>query len=272
MDAVFRALPDASRRQLLDRLHVRGGQSLRELGEGLEMSRQAVSKHLAVLEEARLVTAVRRGREKLHYLDPVPIREVADRWIGKYERGRMAALTQPKRSLEGPAMEAKDAMDKPEFVYVIYIRATPGKIYQALTDPAFTRVYTGGTGPEPDWEVGSPVRWKSAPDGEFEELGQRVLEAEPGRRLSYTWHTLQPTHRALFDSDEEFTKACEERSRVAFGIEPAEVPEPGSKLTITHDGFTSPDGRMLEGTSGGWVMILSALKTVPEKGEPAARP
>lgn len=272
MDAVFRALADASRRKLLDRLHARGGQSLRELSEGLGMSRQAVSKHLTVLEEARLVTAVRRGREKLHYLNPVPIHEVADRWIGKYERGRMAALTQLKRSLEGPAMKAKDAMDKPEFVYVIYVQATPEKIYQALTDPAFIRIYMGGTGPESDWKVGSPVRWKSTPDGEFEELGQRVLEAEPGRRLSYTWHTLQPMHRALFDSDEEFAKACEERSKVTFDIEPAEVPELGSKLTITHDGFTSSDSRMLEGTSGGWVMILSALKTVLEKGEPVARP
>ena len=266
MDAVFRALADASRRRLLDRLHARNGQSLKELGEGLGMSRQAVSKHLAVLEEAGLVTAVRHGREKLHYLNPVPIQEITDRWIGKYERDRMAALSVLKRSLEGPAMS------KPEFVYVIYIRTTPEELYRALTEPEFIRAYMGGTGPESDWKVGSPVRWKSHPDGEFEELGQRVLEAEPGKRLSYTWHTLRPEHRAMFDSDEEFARAREERSKVTFDIEPAEVPELGVKLTITHDGFDSPDSKMLQSVSGGWIMILSALKTVLETGAaPAAR-
>ena len=96
MDAVFRALADASRRQLLDRLNARNGQSLRELSEGLDMSRQAVSKHLAVLEAAQLVIPVRHGRLRLHYLNPVPIRQMADRWIGRYERGRLMALSHLK--------------------------------------------------------------------------------------------------------------------------------------------------------------------------------
>jgi DNA-binding transcriptional ArsR family regulator len=101
MDAVFRALADASRRELLDRLYERSGQTLGELCEGLAMSRQAVTKHLAILEEANLVATLWRGREKLHYLNPVPIHEIAERWIRKYERGRLRALAELKKNLEG---------------------------------------------------------------------------------------------------------------------------------------------------------------------------
>ena len=101
MDGVFKALADASRRSLLDRLHAKNGQTLNELCEGLAMTRQAVTKHLVILEEANLVTTHKQGREKLHYLNPVPIQEIADRWMGKYERGRLAALAELKRRLEG---------------------------------------------------------------------------------------------------------------------------------------------------------------------------
>ena len=100
-DAAFHALADATRRQLLDRLHARNGQTLGELCEGFDMSRQAVTKHLAILEDANLVATVKRGREKLHYLNPVPIHEIAERWIGKFERGRLRALAELKRQLEG---------------------------------------------------------------------------------------------------------------------------------------------------------------------------
>jgi DNA-binding transcriptional ArsR family regulator len=100
-DAVFRALADASRRQLLDRLHARDGQTLGELCRGLAMSRQAVTKHLGILEEANLVSCRREGREKLHFINPVPINEIAERWISKFDRGRLAALADLKRSLEG---------------------------------------------------------------------------------------------------------------------------------------------------------------------------
>jgi len=101
MDDVFRALADASRRSLLDRLHARNGQTLNELCEGLAMTRQAVTKHLAILEAANLVTTFKHGREKLHYLNPVPIHEIADRWINKFERGRLRALAELKKRLEG---------------------------------------------------------------------------------------------------------------------------------------------------------------------------
>jgi DNA-binding transcriptional ArsR family regulator len=100
-DAVFRALADASRRQLLDRLFARSGQTLNELCQGLEMTRQAVSKHLAILEEANLVSSVKQGREKLHFINPVPINDIAERWIGKFERPSLSALSHLKKSLEG---------------------------------------------------------------------------------------------------------------------------------------------------------------------------
>lgn len=282
MDAVFRALGDASRRDLLDRLRRRNGQSLRELCEGLEMSRQAVSKHLAVLEAAGLVTAVRDGRQKLHYLNPVPIQEIADRWIGKYEQGRLTTLSELKRQLEEPGRPERQeqterqertegtTMGKPEFVYVIYIQTTPERLYEALTDAEFAQRYFGGWGPKSDWRPGSPVLWKMGPDGDYEDLDMHVLEAEPGRRLAYSWHRLLPMHRELFGSDEEFEAARKEKSKVAFDIEPGEAPGAGVKLTITHDGFDSPDSKMLEGTSGGWVMILSALKTLLEGGGQAS--
>jgi DNA-binding transcriptional ArsR family regulator len=103
MDAVFRALADESRRLLLDRLHARNGQSLSELCEGLGKSRQAVTKHLIILEEANLIAAIKRGRERFHFLNPVPINDIAERWIGKYERGRLQALAQLKKNLERDA-------------------------------------------------------------------------------------------------------------------------------------------------------------------------
>jgi DNA-binding transcriptional ArsR family regulator len=100
MDLVFKALADPSRRELLDRLHARNGQTLGELCEEMEMSRQAVSKHLDILQTANLVATVKRGREKEHYLNPVPINEIAERWIGKYERGRLKVLSELKKNLE----------------------------------------------------------------------------------------------------------------------------------------------------------------------------
>jgi DNA-binding transcriptional ArsR family regulator len=100
MDAVFKALADPSRRELLDRLYAENGQTLNELCARLAMTRQAVSKHLAILEDANLVATIKRGREKLHYLNPVPIHEIAERWIGKYERHRLRALSDLKRGLE----------------------------------------------------------------------------------------------------------------------------------------------------------------------------
>src|SRR3954471_10565977 len=142
-DAVFRALADPSRRRLLDDLNARSGQTLRELCAGLDMARQSVSKHLAVLEAAGLVTTVRRGREKLHHLDAAPINAIAERWMTRFDRQRAGALADLKRALESGTMN--------EFAYTTYISTTPEKLWQALTEPAFTRQYWG-VAFETDWK------------------------------------------------------------------------------------------------------------------------
>ncbi|MHA6630673.1 ArsR/SmtB family transcription factor [Pseudonocardia sichuanensis] len=256
MDEVFRALADPSRRRLLDSLNSRNGQRLRELCAGLDMARQSVSKHLAVLEEANLVTAVRRGRDKLHYLNAAPIHAIADRWIHQYDRRRVEALADLKNALES-------SMDAPAFVYTTFIRTTPEKLWQALTEPAFTRRYWG-VAFETDWTPGSPMVW--------EENGRRtadpeqvVLQAEPHRRLAYTWHTPTPEWAAAagIGDDVRATLAAEDRSTVTFEIEPlGEI----VKLTVVHDGF--PEGStMREMVSGGWPHLLSDLKTLLETGD-----
>ena len=267
MDEAFRALADPSRRRLLDRLNERNGQTLRELCDGLATTRQAVSKHLAVLESADLVTTVRRGREKLHYLNAAPITAIADRWLSRYDRQRAAALADLSRALE------RQPMESPTFVYTTYITTTPERLWAALIEPAFTRRYWGGVALVSDWQVGSPVLWQDAPDAEPRDLGQRVLVAEPYRRLSYSWHGFQPEHAEHFGwSDAELAaRLNERRSTVTFEITPH---GPSAvRLTVIHDGF-SPDSEMhkaisgqLDG-SGGWPELLASLKTLVETGEP----
>src|SRR4051812_7467887 len=182
LDEVFRALADPNRRRLLDTLNDRNGQTLRELCSGLDMARQSVSKHLAILEAANLVTTVRRGREKLHYLNAEPINEIAERWITRYEQARVEALADLKRALEDAPM------DKPSFVYTTYIRTTPERLWQALTEPAFTERYWNLSF-ETDWRPGSPMTWHQR--GLAIE-GSVVLDADPFRKLSYTWHSFTP--------------------------------------------------------------------------------
>src|ERR1700735_4231467 len=154
MDDVFKALGDPSRRLLLDSLNERNGQTLRELCAGLDMARQSVSKHLAVLEGANLITTVSRGREKYHYLNAAPINEIAERWITRYERERVLALADLKKALEDSSVE------NPSFVYTTYIRTTPEQLWQALTEPAFTQRYWSITF-ESDWKPGSTVTWNT---------------------------------------------------------------------------------------------------------------
>jgi uncharacterized protein YndB with AHSA1/START domain/DNA-binding transcriptional ArsR family regulator len=263
MDAAFRALADPSRRRLLDRLNNRNGQTLRELCAGLDMARQSVTKHLAVLEAANLVTTARRGREKLHYLNTAPINDIADRWIGRYNRERAQALADLKQALE------TSTMGPTEFVYVTYIQTTPEKLWQALTDPAFTLRYWG-IGLESDWRVGSPVRLQWGPGEEFRDVDQVVLESEPPRRLSYRWHNYQPQHAEMFGWDEDtFARLVQEkRSKVTFELEPLGATV---KLTVTHDDF-EPDSEMYRGTRDGWPTILSNLKTLLETGETLSLP
>jgi uncharacterized protein YndB with AHSA1/START domain/DNA-binding transcriptional ArsR family regulator len=260
VDEVFRALADPGRRRLLDSLNARDGQTLRQLCTELDITRQSVSKHLAVLEAANLVTSVRHGREKLHFLNPVPIHAIADRWMDRYDRQRIGALADLKRVLEEPV----NTPAGPEFVYVTYINASPMRLWQALTEPAFIRRYFGGGGPESDWNVGDPVRWSM--EGEpSHDWDQVVLASEPGRKLSYSWHNYPPEMRKYFGwSDEKFAEMlAEPRSVVTFDIEPV---GPGVKLTVSHTGFV-PDSEMYKGVRDGWPGILSGLKTVLETGE-----
>jgi len=258
MDEVFRALADPSRRALLDALHARGGQSLRELGEGLDMTRQAVAKHLGVLEAAGLVVTTWQGREKHHHLNAAPINDVADRWIRRYDRARAQTLADLKQALEETEMSD-------DFVYVTYIRTTPEKLWEALTEPSFIARYFDGGGPRSDWQVGSKVLWSMwAGDGPHD-WDQHVLEADPPRRLSYSWHNYQPEMQEMFGwSDERLAELQQEkRSKVTFDIEPAGQ---AVKLTVTHDDFV-PDSEMRKGIAQGWPAILSNLKSVLETGE-----
>src|ERR1700744_2573788 len=173
MDAVFRALSDPARRRLLDRLNERNGLTLSELCADMGMTRQSVSKHLDVLEEAQLVITSRRGREKLHYLNAAPINDIADRWIHHYDRARAAALADLKTALAATPMEQSDTT----FVYTTYINATPERVGQGLTDPAFTERYwrhpvSGGVAYRSDWKKGSTY------DVAYEKVGLVVSDAE----------------------------------------------------------------------------------------------
>lgn len=252
-EAVFKALADASRRHLLDALDERNGQSLRELCAGLDMARQSVSKHLAVLEAAELVTTQRRGREKLHYLNAAPINAIADRWINQFDRERVRAMADLTAALEAPMSETR-------FTYTAYINTTPEQAWKALTDPWFTRRYWG-VELESDWKPGSSFTWtqKGITVADPEQI---VLEADPPRRLSYTWHTLTPELGEAHElSDETIAKVgTERRSKVTFEIEPLGE---RVRLTLVHDDF-EPGSRMLELISGGWPSVISSMKTLLE--------
>jgi DNA-binding transcriptional ArsR family regulator/uncharacterized protein YndB with AHSA1/START domain len=254
MDEVFKALADPSRRRLLDSLNARNGQSLRELCAGLDMARQSVSKHLAVLEAANLITVAWRGREKLHFLNAEPINAIAERWIDQYDRSRVRVLAGLKTALETPPMSD-------EFVYTTYIKTTPERLWQALTDPAFSREYLGHA-MESDWRVGSTYTWDQ--NGlKIDHPDQVILESDPYRRLSFTFHTFVPELTEVVGLDPETVEraAAERRSKVTFDIE-----DQGEqvKLTVVHDDF-APGSVVLSLVSGGWPVKLSDLKTALEK-------
>ncbi|GAA3210973.1 metalloregulator ArsR/SmtB family transcription factor [Actinocorallia longicatena] len=255
MDLVFKALADPSRRRLLDGLNARDGQTLGELCDGLDMTRQSVSKHLAVLQEANLITTLRRGREKLHFLNAAPINEIADRWIRRYDRERVQALSTLKQALEEPSMS------KPEFVYTTYITTTAERLWRALTEPAFTQDYWGHT-LESTWAEGAPITWR-ANGVTIDDGGSRVLEYDPHRRLSYSWHTFTKDWSDSFEIDPDTLAkiTAEPRSRVTFALEPD---ADRVRLTVTHDGFEE-GSTLVTMVSGGWPSYLSSLKTLLEK-------
>ena len=241
---MFRALADPTRRALLDELFERDGQTLAALTKGRDMTRIGVAKHLRLLEEAGLVVSKRRGREKLHFLNPIPIRLLHDRWVSKYTEPWAAGLTGLKAELETP-------MEK---VFEIYIRTTPEHLWEAITDPEIRAKYHFGAGVESDWTPGSTYRLNHPKsDGPLVE-GENI-EVDPPRRLVQSMNALWG-----LDASREAT------SRVTWEIE--QVGD-SCRLTLTHDQLSDSAPEELY---GGWPMILSGLKTWLETGQTLTTP
>ncbi|WP_370651785.1 ArsR/SmtB family transcription factor [Frankia sp. Cj3] len=240
MDAVFRALADPTRRALLDELFREDGQTLSALEARFDITRFGVMKHLKQLEEAGLVVTRRRGREKLHFLNPVPIRLVHDRWVSKYAEPWAAALSGIKQRLE-------NSMEK---VFEIYIRTTPERLWEAITDPEIRSKYNFGARVISDWTPGS--RYEMGAPGAPGPLGEgENLEIDPPRRLVQS--------ATMLWSDEVKREGT---SRITWEIEP--IGGDSCRLTVTHDQLREGANEELY---GGWPMILSGLKTWLETGE-----
>ncbi len=243
MDAVFKALADPTRRSLLDELFAQDGQTLSALEARFDITRFGVMKHLKQLEEAGLVVTRRRGREKLHFLNPVPIRLVHDRWVSKYAEPWTSGLSDLKNRLESP-------MEK---VFEIYIRTTPERLWEAITDPEIRGKFQFGNRITSDWTPGSRVEMSHPSAGILGE-GEN-LEVDPPRRLVGTF-------TALWGEDVK----SEGTSRVTWEIEPV---GDSCRLTVTHDQLREGANSQLY---GGWPMILSGLKTWLETGEVLTTP
>jgi uncharacterized protein YndB with AHSA1/START domain/DNA-binding transcriptional ArsR family regulator len=244
MDLVFKALADPTRRGLLDELFREDGQTLSALEARFAMTRIGVMKHLRVLEAAGLVATKRRGREKLHFLNAIPIRRVHDRWIDKYTEPWAASLVRLKHELESP-------MEK---VFEIYIRTTPERLWQAITDPEIRSKYQFGARVTSDWTPGSRVEMSHPKAPGLLAEGEN-LEVDPPRRLVQSMV-------ALWGDDVK----AEGTSRVTWEIEPV---GDSCRLTVTHDQLRDGANDQLY---GGWPMILSGLKTWLETGEVLTTP
>ena len=245
MDEVFKALADPTRRSLLDELFKEDGQTLGALEARLPMTRFGVMKHLRQLEEAGLVVTRRRGREKLHFLNPVPIRLVHDRWVSKYAEPWVAGLSELKQDLEAQ-MDQERTMEK---VFEIYIKTTPERLWEAITDPDQRAKYNFGARTNKDWTKGAKFEM-SAMDGQVALGDGEILEVDPPRKLVHTM-------RALWSDDVK----SEGFSRVTWEIEPI---NDSCRLLLTHDQLREDANGELY---GGWPMILSGLKTLLETGE-----
>jgi uncharacterized protein YndB with AHSA1/START domain len=247
MDGVFKALADPTRRELLDELFKADGQTLSALEQRLPMTRFGVMKHLKVLEEAGLVVTRKRGREKLHFLNPVPIRLVHDRWVSKYAEPWAAGLSELKSDLE----KEERTMEK---VFEIYIRTTPERLWEAITNTEMRRQYNFGVGVESDWAAGSAYKGVHDRAGVVIAEGEN-LEVDPPRRLVQSFNALW--------ADEVKSEGT---SRVTWEIEQV---EDSCRLTVTHDQLREGANSQLY---GGWPMILSGLKTLLETGEKLTTP
>ncbi|BAX96257.1 putative transcriptional regulator, ArsR family protein [Mycobacteroides stephanolepidis] len=240
---VFKALADRTRRELLDRLHERNGQTLGQLCDGVRMTRQSATQHLGVLESANLITTVRQGREKLHYLNPVPLHEIQERWIDKFERPRLRALSAIKQRAEEPEMS------QPTFVYTTYINSTPEKVWQAITDPELSGQYWGHSNVS-DWQQGSRWEHQRVDGSGIADVVGTVVEADPPRKLVTTW--VDPAGGAEAPA-----------STVTFLIQPY---RDIVRLTVEHADLADPSEYAQ--ASGGWAAVLSNLKSFLETGAP----
>jgi uncharacterized protein YndB with AHSA1/START domain/DNA-binding MarR family transcriptional regulator len=241
-DQVFKALADPTRRRLLDRLREEDGQTLGRLCAELEMARQSATQHLAVLEEANLISTVRRGREKLHYLNPVPIFDIQQRWLAPFEQPRLQALATIKQTAEEQKMT-----DKPHFVYVTYIRSTPEQVWHALTDADLTAEFWGHRNIS-DWQPGSPWQHVRTDGSEIADVIGKVLSATPPTQLVIT-----------FDAPD--TEPAGGPSTVTFDIEPY---QDIVRVTVTHENL--PDAEARDAVSHGWPAVLANLKSLLETG------
>jgi uncharacterized protein YndB with AHSA1/START domain/DNA-binding transcriptional ArsR family regulator len=242
VDAIFKALSDPTRRQLLDTLRDRGGLSLTELEQGLGMTRFGVMKHLKVLEEANLVLTRRDGRFKYHYLNALPIQEVADRWMAPYAKPLARFALNLKNALESEPPMA----DKPDFVFSTYIRTTPDRLWDALTNPEMTQQFYYGGRVQAELKPGGNFSYL-APNGEINLHGE-VLEIDPPKKLVTTFRAT-------------WAEAGGETTRVMYEIEPmGEV----CKFTMTHFDYEKSKA----GVEEGWPIIVAGLKTLLETGKP----
>ena len=246
MEAAFRALADPTRRQILDRLFERDGQTLTELERAFAMTRFGVMKHLRVLEAAGLVVTRKIGREKFHYLNPVPIREIHDRWTSKFAAGASAALLQLRSTIE----KGREMEDKPSHVFVVYIRSTPERVWEAITTSDFTLRYYYSSTVESDWAAGSPYVYKI--QGGTAIVGE-VLESDPPRRLVCT-----------FDARWDEEVAPDPPSRITWELEGAG--DGVTKLTVVHEGLGAGTATLRQVVGGGMMFVLSGLKTLLETG------
>ena len=251
-EVVFRALADPSRRLLLDRLFERDGRTLLELQSQLQMSRFGVMKHLRVLEEAGLITTRKAGRQKLHFLNPLPIQGIYDRWMSKYAAARASALADLKEILEGDRIVTQVAA-RPRQVYQVFIKVPPERVWEAITTPAFTARYYYGCTLKTDLKAGSPFSYYMG-DSPSPIVEGQVVESDPPRRLVHTYHSLWGE------------LANDAPTRVTYELEAA--PGGVTKLTVVHDDFEGETATYKGLATGGWTWILSNLKTLLETGEP----
>jgi uncharacterized protein YndB with AHSA1/START domain/DNA-binding transcriptional ArsR family regulator len=244
---VFRALADPNRRKMLDLVKATPGITVNQLSEDFDFTRYAVMKHLKVLEDAEVIVPRRRGKTKELYLNAIPIQTIYDRWISQYSARWASQLTSLKHTLE---KEEPMSPTKPQQLYILYIRTSVDKLWDAITNPAVTAQYFHNTEVRSDFQVGSAIDYlmehengekKSAVTGE-------ILEMEPMKRLVHSF---------------SFPGKDDPPSTVTYDIESqGDV----TKLMVTHD-FEAEDDTF-KGTQQGWPHIFSAMKTLLETGEP----